>query len=115
MDKQIKIYVGGLSYYTTEPMLKQHFAKIGPVADVHIITDRFTGESRGFGFVFMSEESSAEQAITTLNGTDLDGKSIMVKIAREREAREPKEESKTTSRELDSSTKDEQTEQSPVE
>jgi hypothetical protein len=64
-----KIYVGGLPYSTTEQQLSDLFAAHGSVASARIITDKFTGQSRGFGFVEMSGDSEAQAAIAALNGT----------------------------------------------
>ena len=68
-----KIYVGGLPYSTTEQQLSDLFAVHGAVTSSRIITDKFTGQSRGFGFVEMSSDSEAQAAITALNGTELGG------------------------------------------
>ena len=69
-----KIYVGGLPYSTTEQQLSDLFAVHGAVTSSRIITDKFTGQSRGFGFVEMSSDSEAQAAITALNGTELGGR-----------------------------------------
>ena len=76
-----KLYVGNLSFQTTEGDLETLFAQAGDVESVRIITDRDTGRSRGFGFVEMSEEN-AEKAISQFNGTDLDGRALTVNEAR---------------------------------
>ena len=68
-----KLYVGNLSFQTTEDDLSNLFGQAGPVESVRIITDRDTGRSRGFGFVEMGDED-AEKAINQYNGTDLDGR-----------------------------------------
>jgi len=73
-----KLYVGNLSYDTTEAMLTELFGGVGEVVSVSIPTDRMTGRPRGFGFVEMAEESSAEQAISQLNGLEVDGRSLKV-------------------------------------
>ena len=77
-----KIYVGGLPYSTTEQQLSDLFAAHGSVASARIITDKFTGQSRGFGFVEMSSGSEAQKAISSLNGTQLDGRTLTVNEAR---------------------------------
>ena len=82
-----KIYVGGLPYSTTEQQLSDLFAVHGAVASSRIITDKFTGQSRGFGFVEMSSESEAQAAITALNGTELGGRTLTVNEARPQEPR----------------------------
>jgi cold-inducible RNA-binding protein len=76
-----KLYVGNLSFQTTEGDLDGLFAQAGQVESVRIITDRETGRSRGFGFVEMREED-AEKAISQFDGTDLDGRALKVNEAR---------------------------------
>jgi RNA recognition motif-containing protein len=82
-----KIYVGGLPYSTTEQQLSDLFAAHGTVASARIITDKFTGQSRGFGFVEMSSDAEAQAAITALNGTQLGGRTLTVNEARPQEPR----------------------------
>ena len=82
-----KIYVGGLPYSTTEQQLSDLFAAHGSVASSRIITDKFTGQSRGFGFVEMSSDSEAQAAIAALNGTELGGRPLTVNEARPQEPR----------------------------
>ena len=82
-----KIYVGGLPYSTTEQQLSDLFATHGAVASARIITDKFTGQSRGFGFVEMSSDSEAQAAITALNGTQLGGRTLTVNEARPHKSR----------------------------
>ena len=82
-----KIYVGGLPYSTTEQQLSDLFAAHGSVASARIITDKFTGQSRGFGFVEMNSDAEAQAAITALNGTDLGGRTLTVNEARPQEPR----------------------------
>ena len=77
-----KLYVGNLSYNVTEERLQQHFAQYGSVVSARIITDKFSGRSKGFGFVEMSSDQEAEKAISALNGTDFDGRNIVVSEAR---------------------------------
>ena len=87
-----KLYVGGLSYNTTEATLKDTFSQAGNVVSAVIISDKMTGHSKGFGFVEMSTDEEAEQAISTFNGKELDGRTITVNEARpmaERPARRP--------------------------
>jgi cold-inducible RNA-binding protein len=76
-----KIYVGNLSFQTTDSDLNDLFAQFGEVESVSIITDRDTGRSKGFGFVAMNDES-AEKAISQLNGTQLNGRALTVNEAR---------------------------------
>lgn len=82
-----KLYIGGLSYSTTEPTLKESFAQAGTVVSATIIMDKMTGRSRGFGFVEMGSEEEAQQAISMFNGTELDGRTITVNEARPQEDR----------------------------
>ncbi len=82
-----KLYVGNLSFQTTEGDLDELFAQAGEVESVRIITDRDTGRSRGFGFVEMSEDN-AEKAIAQFNGTELDGRALTVNEARPQVKRE---------------------------
>lgn len=83
-----KLYVGGLAYSTTEDTLQNLFTQAGEVSSVRIITDRDTGQGKGFGFVEMSNDSEASRAINLLNGTDLDGRNITVNEARDRPQRD---------------------------
>jgi len=80
----MNIYVGNLSHDATEDDLRQAFEAFGEVSSVNIIKDRFTSESRGFGFVEMSTKSEAEAAITGLNGQDIKGRAVNVNEARPR-------------------------------
>ncbi len=80
------IYVGNLPYNSTEDELRQLFAQHGEVTSVNIIMDRYTGKSRGFGFVEMDEEA-AGAAISALDGTDFGGRTLRVNEARERRER----------------------------
>jgi len=84
------IYVGNLSFKTTETELESLFSQFGQVSTVNIIQDRETGRSRGFGFVEMESEN-ATAAISALDGTELDGRNLRVNVAREKEKnRRPK-------------------------
>ncbi len=82
-----KLYVGGLPYAVTEDKLQEIFSAHGTVDSARVITDRFTGRSRGFGFVEMSSEEEAQKAIDSLNGSDLEGRSLTVNEARPQENR----------------------------
>lgn len=89
----MNIYVGNLAYSVTEDDLKKAFEAFGKVDRVSIITDKFSGQSKGFGFVEMSGDKDAEQAIKALNGTDLKGRNIKVNEAKpktDRPARRPR-------------------------
>lgn len=83
----MNIYVGNLSYTITEDELRGVFADHGEVATVSIITDKFSGQSKGFGFVEMPNQAEAEEAIGTLNESDVKGRNIKVNQARPREER----------------------------
>lgn len=80
----MKIFVGNLSRRVTPDALQQMFETFGQVTSAEIIKDKFSGESKGFGFVEMPTKSEAEAAMTGLNGRDLDGKSLNVNEARPR-------------------------------
>jgi RNA recognition motif-containing protein len=82
-----KIYVGGLPYSTTEQELSDLFGAHGVVQSARIITDKFTGKSRGFGFVEMATTEEAQKAITALNATQLGGRTLTVNEARPQEPR----------------------------
>lgn len=77
-----KLYVGNLSYTSTEDDLRKLFTEIGPVSSVAIITDRMTGKSKGFGFVEMETEQAAQEAIERLNNQEFNQRKIMVSEAR---------------------------------
>jgi len=76
------IYVGNLSYDATEEQLRELFGAHGSVERVNLITDRMTGQSRGFGFVEMVDQAAAEAAIEAINGTELNGRTLNVNVAR---------------------------------
>ena len=82
-----KLYVGGLSYNTTDNVLKDSFAQAGTVESATIITDKMSGRSKGFGFVEMSTEEEAQKAIDMFNGKELDGRTVTVNEARPMEPR----------------------------
>jgi RNA recognition motif-containing protein len=82
-----KIYVGGLPYSATEQQLSDLFSAHGSVASARIITDKFTGQSRGFGFVEMSSDAEAQAAISALNGSEMGGRTLTVNEARPQEPR----------------------------
>jgi RNA recognition motif-containing protein len=84
---EIKLYVGNLSYTTTEDDLRTLFAKAGQVASVALITDRGTGNSKGFAFVEMTTQVEAEQAISMFNGFNLGDRELKVNLAKPREDR----------------------------
>ena len=82
-----KLYVGGLPYSVTDDRLHELFSAHGTVESANVITDRYSDQSRGFGFVEMSTQEEAEQAIAALNGTELEGRSLTVNISKPREDR----------------------------
>jgi RNA recognition motif-containing protein len=79
-----RLYVGNLSFNTTSESVKEAFSSYGEVTDVHLVTDRSTGQARGFGFVTMGSNEAAQAAIASLNGSNLDGRSLRVNEAEER-------------------------------
>ena len=82
-----KLYVGNLSYNTTENQLQDIFAEYGPVTEVDLIMDKFSGRPRGFGFVTMETKEAADAAVQALNGKNIDGRDLTVNEARPREER----------------------------
>lgn len=76
-----KLYIGGLSYSTTSEGLREFFAQCGNVVSATVITDRFSGQSRGFGFVEMGTAEEAQNAISQLNSRELDGRRITVEVS----------------------------------
>jgi cold-inducible RNA-binding protein len=82
---EVKLYVGNLSFNTTEDQLRTLFAQAGTVKSVQLIKDRDSGQSKGFAFVEMSTQAEAEQAIKTFNGYSLDNREIKVNPARPKE------------------------------
>jgi len=85
-----KLYVGNLSYSTSESALKTLFAEHGEVVSVSLITDRDTGRPKGFGFVEMATPEMADTAKGALDGTELDGRTIKVDTAKEQQPRAPR-------------------------
>jgi RNA recognition motif-containing protein len=82
-----KLFVGGLSWDTTDDGLRQAFASYGEITEAKVITDRGTGRSRGFGFVTFAQDGDAKTAISKMDGTSLDGKTIKVNEAQEKSPR----------------------------
>ena len=85
-----KLYVGNLSYSTSEASIKALFGQHGEVVSVNLITDRDTGRPKGFGFVEMATPEEAEAAKNAVNGTELDGRTLKVDIAKEMQPRPPR-------------------------
>jgi len=83
-----KLYVGSLPYKTSEDELQQLFGQYGTVTSAKVVTDRVTGQSKGFGFVEMSTEEEAQKAIEGLNGSQMGGRSLVVSVARPPEPRQ---------------------------
>jgi RNA recognition motif-containing protein len=81
----MNLYVGNLSYRLTEDVLRQAFEEYGPVASCTIIKDKMTGQSKGFGFVEMPNDAEAQNAISNLNGREMEGRQIEVNQARPRD------------------------------
>jgi RNA recognition motif-containing protein len=84
-----KLFVGNLSFNTTENDLQDAFAAHGTVVEASLMQDRMSGRSRGFGFVTMSTADEAQRAIENMHGRDLDGRALTVNVARPREERAP--------------------------
>ena len=84
-----KLYVGNLSFNTTEIAIQDLFSQFGAVSEVMLMQDKFTGRSRGFAFVTMGSDSDAQTAVAQLHGKDLDGRALTVNEARPREERAP--------------------------
>ncbi len=87
----MNIYVGNLSYKVEENELRQIFEEYGEVASVKIITDKYSGRSKGFGFIEMNDEEQAKKAIEELNQKELDGRQIIVNVARPRRSDDNRE------------------------
>ncbi len=83
-----RLYVSGLPYAVTEAQLHDLFSEHGTVASARIVTDRFSGRSRGFGFVEMGSEAEAQAAMEALNGAEIQGRVLKVNEAHERRTRE---------------------------
>ncbi len=83
-----KLFVGSLPYKTTDDDLNDLFASFGTVVSAHVLMDRETGRSRGFGFIEMSDDTEAQAAIKELNGKDFEGRALIVNEARPQEKRE---------------------------
>jgi RNA recognition motif-containing protein len=86
---QKKLFVGGLPYSTQQEEVEQLFSQCGQVVSATIVRDKFTNQSRGFGFVEMATEEQAAEAINKLNGTQIGGRTIVVNESRPKEARAP--------------------------
>lgn len=82
-----KLYVGGLPYSVTDGQLEEIFSEHGSVQSARVISDKFTGQSRGFGFVEMASSEEAQRAMEALNGTQLEGRTLVVNEARPQENR----------------------------
>lgn len=80
-----KLYVGNLSYATSEDTLRNLFSQYGDVASANIVTDKYSGESKGFGFVEMGTAQEAETAMNALNGQEVEGRRLRVDVAQDRQ------------------------------
>jgi len=83
-----KLFVGGLSFNTTDDGLREGFARFGEITEAKVITDRDTGRSRGFGFVTFARDEDAKKAISKMDGASLDGRTIKVSEAQEKGPRD---------------------------
>ena len=88
----MRLYVGGLPWATTQDELREVFEKVGTVTSATIITDKFSGRSKGFGFIEMSSDAEAQKAIESLNGKDFGGRTLTVNEARPMSERPPRHE-----------------------
>lgn len=86
MEDKSKLYVGNLPYNMNDESLGQLFADFGEVTDAKVITDKFSGRSKGFGFVTMGDEDSAQKAIEAMNGKEVGGRNVVVNVSRPKEA-----------------------------
>ena len=82
-----KLFVGSLDYSVTDSQLEEHFATMGKVLSAKVIVDRYTGQGKGFGFVEMETPEAAKEAMNKLNGSQINGRAIIVKEARPQERR----------------------------
>ena len=82
-----KLFVGSLAYETTNAELEELFSQVGSIESVNVITDRYSGQGKGFAFVEMSTEEEAKKAIATLNGAQFKGRGLVVSVARPQEER----------------------------
>jgi RNA recognition motif-containing protein len=87
----MQIYVGNMSYGTTESAIEELFGQFGEVSSVKLITDRETGRAKGFGFVTMNDDAAANKAIEELNGSEYDGRTLRINEAKPREERPKRE------------------------
>jgi cold-inducible RNA-binding protein len=85
-----RLYVGNLAFHATEDLLTQKFAGCGNVVSVSVVTDRETGRSRGFAFVEMENAAAAQKAIAELDGQDLEGRALRVRVAEDRKPGGPR-------------------------
>lgn len=88
MDNNNKLFVGGLAWGTTDDSLREFFSTVGNVTSANVISDRYTGKSKGFGFVEFATAEEAKKAAEELNGKELDGRAINVSEARPQQPRE---------------------------
>jgi len=82
MEDKSKLYVGNLPYSVTDESLKELFAEAGEVSEAKVITDKFSGRSKGFGFVTMKDEQTATKAVETMNNKEIEGRPLKVNVAR---------------------------------
>ena len=81
-EQKNKLYVGNLAYSANDASLQQLFAEFGEVVEAKVIVDKFSGRSKGFGFVTMKEDAAAEKAIEAMNGKEIEGRALTVNVAR---------------------------------
>lgn len=88
MAENNKLYVGNLPYSVNDASLKEMFAAVGEVVEAKVILDKFSGRSKGFGFVTMKDDETAQKAVKELNGKEIDGRALRIDVARPMKPRE---------------------------
>ncbi len=88
MEENNKLYVGNLSYSVNDESLSDLFKEFGEVIEAKVITDKFSGRSKGFGFVTLKDEASAKKAIDAMNEKEVDGRNIKVNVAKPMQSRD---------------------------
>lgn len=88
MEQKNKLYVGNLPYAVNDDSLKEMFTEYGEISEAKVITDKFSGRSKGFGFVTFANDDDAAKAVEALNGKDIEGRALNVNVARPMAPRE---------------------------
>ena len=87
-ENKKKLYVGNLAYTTTVDALKAAFSEFGEIVDAIVLTDKYSGRSKGFGFIEFADEAMAQKALEAMNGKEIDGRKLVVNVARPTKPRE---------------------------